>query len=86
MRWLQLGHPEWRSLKSVGMITSTRWIKGKETTATRYYISSHEWGAKEYLERTRLHWAIENNLHWIQDVQFKEDDSLIRKNYAIWLQ
>ncbi len=80
--WLQKRHPEWEDMKSIVKITSNRYIHGEETTATRYYISSHTANAKEHLERTRQHWAIENNLHWVLDVQFKEDDCLIRKNNA----
>ena len=53
-----------------------------ETTAVRYYISSQDADAKKQLERSREHWSIENNLHWILDVQFREDDCFIRKNNA----
>lgn len=81
--WLQERHPEWENLKSVIKVTSIRDLKDKETSTTvRYYISSQIASAQEQLERTRRHWGIENNLHWILDVQFKEDDSLIRKNNA----
>jgi len=82
IEWLKERHSEWSNLKSVVKITSTRSIKEQETTATRYYISSQAGTAQEYIKRTRLHWAIENNLHWVLDVQFKEDDCQIRKNNA----
>lgn len=82
IEWLQKRHPAWKELKSIVKITSTRDLKNQVTTETRYYISSHISNAKEHLDRTRQHWAIENNLHWILDVQFKEDNSLIRKDNA----
>lgn len=38
--------------------------------------------AKSFAKIIRTHWKIENQLNWILDVQFQEDDSRIRKNYA----
>lgn len=70
-KWLQEQHKNWRNLNSVAKITSTRIIKEKETTAMRYYIFSHQDNARITLERSRQHWTIENNLHWILDVQFR---------------
>lgn len=82
INWLIERHPKWRNLKSVAKITSTRRIGGNETIATRYYISSKESSAKSHLIRSRSHWSIENNLHWVLDVQFNEDGCFIRKNNA----
>lgn len=83
IEWLQKRHPAWKKLKNVVKITSMRDIKGQATTETRYYISSWISNAKEHLDKTRQHWAIENNLHWTLDVVLKEDNSHIRvKNAA----
>lgn len=77
----------WKGIKQVIEIESTRWIKGKESTECRYYISGYKHTASEALIAIRQHWAIENNLHWQLDTTFEEDDSPIedgnaRKNMA----
>jgi predicted transposase YbfD/YdcC len=58
-------------IKSKREILSTE----KTTEETRYYISSKAFSASEALESVRSHWSIENNLHWILDVAFREDES-----------
>jgi len=54
----------------------------KETKQRRYYITSLNLSAKELQGIVRSHWNIENNLHWMLDVVFKEDESRVRKNNA----
>jgi len=78
---------QWKNLETVFMIKSTREIKGKTTTETRFYISSCSCDAEHLLHSTRKHWEIES-MHWILDVTFREDDSRIRKgdgpeNFAV---
>jgi predicted transposase YbfD/YdcC len=53
----------------------TRWgIRDAESyERTSYYISDLQLRAKEFLAGIRQHWTIENCLHWIKDVTFKED-------------
>lgn len=79
---------KWAELKSFGMVTSHRTVEDKTTTETRYFITSLSADAKTFAESVRGHWAIENQLHWVLDVVFRNDDSRIRKdhgpeNYAI---
>ena len=54
----------------------------KETSQRRYYITSLNLSAEELLNIVRSHWNIENNLHWILDVVFREDESRVRKDNA----
>jgi len=59
-----------------------RVVKGKTTIKTRYFISSLPNNAKLLADSIRQHWEIENSLHWVLDVAFREDDSRIRKDNA----
>ena len=79
---------EWTELNSIGTVTSKRIIGEKETEEKRYYISSLSGGIKNFASGVRNHWGIENKLHWVLDVQFREDDSRIRlgngaENFAL---
>jgi len=81
VQWLQDLH-QWPGLKSIGKITSRVFKKEKETTETRYYISSLLLTAQELNDIARSHWGIENSLHWTLDVVFNEDKSCIRNDNA----
>ena len=48
--------------------------KKQVTSQWRYYLSSHPWNHPKLPEYIRHHWGIENKLHWVLDVQLKEDD------------
>ena len=74
---------KWAELVSVGMAEYMRVEKsGKVSLERRYYISSLSLTAQEIARIIRGHWGIENQLHWVLDVQFNEDDCRIRKDYA----
>jgi predicted transposase YbfD/YdcC len=79
--WLQKIH-KWPGLKSIGKVTAKVWKKGKETTETRYYISSLPLDAGQLNNIVRKHWGIENQLHWRLDVVFNEDKACIRNDNA----
>lgn len=73
---------DWKNLKSIIKITSIRETKNATTKEERFYISSLNQSAEYFNQGIRNHWAVENNLHWVLDVQFNEDKSRKRKDNA----
>ena len=72
---------EWLGLKAVALIESTREIGKKISRERRYYLCSVT-DVTLIAQTIRHHWAIENQQHWILDVQFGEDAHRARKNYS----
>ncbi len=81
IEWLQKEH-EWPGLKSIGMVCSTVERNEKKYQEQRFYISSLPADARQLNQAARLHWGIENQLHWRLDVVFNEDKSCIRNDNA----
>jgi predicted transposase YbfD/YdcC len=79
--WLAKKYP-YKKLSSIGMVKSERTLNGVTSIEFRYYISSTASGAKELARAIRSHWGIENQLHWVLDVVFREDYSRVRKDNA----
>lgn len=73
---------KWVNLHSIGMVEAQRWIGDTVTTETRYYIASLHGDALEFGQAVRTHWEIENNVHWVLDVAFREDDCRLRKGHG----
>jgi predicted transposase YbfD/YdcC len=71
----------WPGIKTIGMVIRTHRKTGgeKETTETRYYISSERRNGKDFARYVRKHWGIENSLHWVMDMTFREDESRVRE-------
>lgn len=73
---------KWEGLASVGMVESIREIEGKATLERRYYLSSLKLDVETFARAVRGHWGVENKLHWVLDVCFREDQSRARQGYA----
>lgn len=74
---------QWAHLRSVVLIQSERTVEGKTSFEDHYYISSQEkLSAKQAMADARNHWGIENGLHWVLDIAFREDECRIRAGHA----
>lgn len=85
--WLQERH-QWPGLQGVVMVESERQIPGpspqtdKFERETRFYITSLLWIAAQLGPAVRAHWMVENGLHWVMDVTFRDDQCRIRTDHA----
>lgn len=74
---------QWPMLKGIVRVEAERTVAGKTSLEHRYYISSRsKLSAKAALAASRSHWGIENQLHWVLDVGFREDDCRVRAGNA----
>lgn len=72
----------WSNLRSVVLIESTRHVGTQVSTEARHYLSSLPADATALSAAIRSHWGIENRLHWVLDVTFREDDCRVRVGHA----
>ena len=79
--WLQDRH-NWPGLKAVVMLETTRETQGKIEQETRFYLTSLIMLAARLGPVIRSHWAIENSLHWVMDMVFRDDECRVRTEHA----
>lgn len=77
------GKENWKNITSIGKVESIREVNGKRSLETRYYIMDQEMTSEEMSHIVRGHWGIENNLHWVLDVHFREDACKIKEEKAM---
>ncbi|MDS4040504.1 MAG: ISAs1 family transposase [Candidatus Competibacter sp.] len=78
--WLE-AKPDWAGLQAVGRVESTRRIADQVSTECRYFLcSSVDQG--RFAATVRQHWGIENQQHWVLDVQFGEDACRTRRDHS----
>ncbi len=73
---------DWPQLNTIVKVQAERHVGAKVTCKTRYYITSLGNTAKLALRAIRGHWKIENQVHWVLDVVFREDHCRVRKGNA----
>ena len=79
--WLQ-ERPDWPGLKGIVMVESIREIDAKSERETRFHITSLLLVAAQLGMIVRNHWAIENSLHWVMDMVFRDDECRVRTDHA----
>ncbi|WP_244620641.1 ISAs1 family transposase [Methylosinus sporium] len=79
--WLQERHA-WPGLAGVVMVESIRELAAKVERETRFYITSLTAPAETVGPMIRDHWAIENSLHWVMDMVFRDDECRVRTENA----
>lgn len=73
---------KWAGLQSIGRVEAQRIIDDEVTSEVRYYISSLAGDAAQFGQAVRTHWQIENCVHWVLDISFREDDCRLRTGYG----
>lgn len=80
--WLY-GKEKWAGINGIGVIKSEVGKMGEKSVQYHYFIySAEKLTARELMKIKRSHWAIENSLHWVLDMTFREDENRARTENA----
>jgi len=82
VQWLHQQFPKWKSVNSIGVVESTRDTGEGAKTERRYFVSSLGADEEQFAHAVRAHWGIENRLHYMLDVIYREDACRVRKDYS----
>ncbi|MBD1822934.1 ISAs1 family transposase [Cyanobacteria bacterium FACHB-DQ100] len=77
-----IGAENWAKLTTIGCVEAERQIEDKTTCERRYYLLSLPLDARRFAQSVRGHWGIENQLHWMLDVGFREDQARSTLGYS----
>jgi predicted transposase YbfD/YdcC len=80
--WLVKQFPQWESIKTIGVVETRRDAGDGEKIERRYFISSLDADEKLFAHAVRAHWGIENRLHYMLDVIYREDACRVRKDWS----
>ena len=80
MQYLETAE-SWSNLNSIGMVEAQREVNGLVSVEKRYYLCSVS-SVREFAQAARGHWSVENNLHWVLDVAFREDHHRTRSDHS----
>lgn len=73
---------KWPSVKCLGKVQSIREVEGSKSEEIRYFISSRKLKIGEFATAVRSHWRIENSLHWVLDIVFRDDECRARIRHS----
>jgi predicted transposase YbfD/YdcC len=73
---------DWLGLQTVVMVVRSRHLWNKTTREVQFYLTSLHSEAILLGRAIRLHWGVENGLHWTLDVTFEEDACRVRSGHA----